>query len=136
MNTIVLISAVIVALAVVIVLIAAFRMFRLAGLMMQEGQRAIQQMRQEMMLLTAEARDVVGTASGVARQAEQKLKELDGVFATIKIMGDTAHSVSLSLQQSAAARTPESRERPESSKFSRVSRIARTAAAVMRIWKI
>ncbi|MCU6710811.1 DUF948 domain-containing protein [Paenibacillus sp. J5C_2022] len=135
MDTIVLISAIIVALTVVIVLIAAFRMFRLAGLTIQEGQRAIEQMRQEMVLLSAETRDAVGIAGGVARHAEQKLKELDGVFAAVKIVGDTAHSVSLSMQQSAAAQAPESREREEVSKLSRVSRIAQTAAAVIRIWK-
>lgn len=137
MSLVVEICIVVVAIAAVVMLFAAFKTLKLAGAAIEDAKQTLGDLRGEILQITQDAREVVRNTNAVTVDAQKKMQELDALFTSVKEIGQATHVVTQSVKEVAAGaaskvkRTSRDIGRPEGGT---ITAIADGIASTIRIW--
>ncbi|REK71357.1 DUF948 domain-containing protein [Paenibacillus paeoniae] len=137
MNLVVEISIVVVAIATVVMLLAAFRTLKLAGAAIEDVQKTLGDLRVEMLQISHDAREVVRNTNAVTMDAQKKMKELDSLFSSVKEIGQATRAVTQSVKEAATgavSKVQQSGKNREKSEGGKIAAIADGIASTIRIW--
>ncbi|RJE85098.1 DUF948 domain-containing protein [Paenibacillus sp. 1011MAR3C5] len=137
MNLVVEISIVVVAIAAVIMLLAAFKTLKLAGAAIEDAKVTLGDLRTEILQISQDAREVVRNTNAVTVDAQKKMQELDSLFSSVKEIGQATHVVTQSVKEAATGaaskvkRNSRDIQKPEGGT---IAAIADGIASTIRIW--
>ncbi|MFF2886221.1 DUF948 domain-containing protein [Paenibacillus sp. NPDC057967] len=137
MNLVVEISIVVVAIATVLMLLAAFKTLKLAGAAIEDAKKTLGDLRTEILQISHDAREVVRNTNAVTVDAQKKMQELDSLFSSVKEIGQATHVVTQSVKEAAAGaaskvkRNSRDIQKPEGGT---IAAIADGIASTIRIW--
>lgn len=88
--------------ALVLVLTAAFRTLKQAGAAIEEARLTMNELREEVLQVSQDARAVVHNTNAVTLDAREKMKELDALFGSVREIGQAAYSLTSAVRETAS----------------------------------
>lgn len=137
MNLVVEISIVVVAIATVVMLLAAFKTLKLAGAAIEDAKKTLGDVRSEILKISHDAREVVRNTNAVTVDAQKKMQELDSLFSSVNEIGQATQAVTQSVKEAAtgaASKVKRTSRDIQKSDGGTIAAIADGIASTIRIW--